>query len=305
VQAADWILLLEASPLDGALRAAFEAWLAESEGHRAEYDKVRHTWSRLGKMPAEAPTDVMRSAPRHARPRWIVTGLAAVAACLALVLFPVVQRHVLADYVTGVAELREIVLPDGSIASLDAGSAIAVDYRPGYREIVLLEGRVFFDVVPDRSRRFVVRAEEASVVVTGTTFDVRKAPESIAVAVQSGSVEVSLAGTREANPLSAGQELVYDRQAHIASVRDVAPAQVASWRSRRMVVYDVTFGDVIEELGRHMTGAIVVRDKSLNRQLVSGVFDLSQPREALEGLAGSQRATLTRITPYLMIVSAP
>lgn len=312
VQAADWILRLEAAPADGNLRKEFERWLEQSEAHRAEYGKVQHTWSRLGKVPHNAPLgnaapdNVVRTARRKShRVRWIAAGAALAAACLALVLFPVIQRHILADYVTGVAEMRDVILPDGSVACLDAGSAIAIDYRPDNRAVTLLSGRAFFEVVKDSGRPFTVHADEASVVVTGTAFDVRKAPDAISVAVQSGSVDVALTGLRESNRLTAGQGLVYDRQARDVSLREISPSQVASWRSRRMIVYDTTFADVVEELGRHMPGAIVVRDKSLNGQLVSGVFDLSHPYEALEGLAGSQRAGLTQITPYLVIVTAP
>lgn len=312
VQAADWVLRLEAAPADGDLRKEFERWLEQSETHRAEYRKVQHTWSRLGEVPRDAPVGkaapdkVVRLARRRShRVRWISAGAALAAACLALVLFPVIQRHILADYVTGVAELRDIVLPDGSVAYLDAGSAIAIDYRPDGRAVTLLAGRAFFEVVKDSGRPFTVHADEASVVVTGTAFDVRKAPDSISVAVQSGSVDVALAGLRESNRLTGGQLLVYDRRTRAASLREISPAQVASWRSRQLIVYDTTFADVVEELGRHMPGAIVVRDKSLNGQLVSGVFDLSRPHEALGGLAGSQRAGLTQITPYLVIVTAP
>lgn len=305
VQAADWILRLEAAPADGDLRQEFEQWLDQSEAHRAEYLKVRHTWTRLGKVPRDNVVQLTQPKPKPHRIRWIAVGAALAAACLALVLFPVIQRHVLADHVTGVAELREVVLPDGSAAWLDAGSAIAVDYRPDNRAVTLLGGRAFFEVVKDSGRPFTVRADEASVVVTGTAFDVHKAADAISVTVQSGSVDVALQGLREGNRLTGGQGLVYDRQTRTVSLKEVALPQVASWRLRRLVVYDTTFGDVIEELGRHMPGAVVVRDGALNRRMVSGVFDLARPHEALEGLAGSQRATVTRITPWLVIVSPP
>lgn len=312
VQAADWILRLEAAPSDGTLKKEFEQWLERSEAHRAAYRKVQHTWSTLDRIPRDLPlgaagadTVVRLSARKPRRARWMAVGAALVAACLALVFFPVLHKHVLADHVTGVAELRDIVLPDGSVASLDAGSAIAVNYRQDRRVITLLAGQAFFEVVRNSERPFTVEADEVSVVVMGTAFDVRKTPDSVSVAVQSGTVEVALAGIGESSRLTFGQSLVYDRQTRRVSLAQVPPSQVASWRSRRLVVYDTTFGDVVEELGRHMPGAIVIRDKSLHRQMVSGVFDLSRPLEALEGLAGSQRAKVTRITPYLVIVSAP
>jgi transmembrane sensor len=312
VEAADWVLRLDAAPADESLRRDFEQWLGQSDKHRAEYQKVRRTWSTLGKIPHDFPageavsgTVVPFPVRKSRRVRWLAMGMALAAACVAFVLFPALQKHILADHVTGVAELREVVLPDGSVAHLDAGSAIAVDYRQDSRVVTLLSGQAFFDVVRNVDRPFRVLADEMTVTVTGTGFDVRKTADSFAVTVQSGTVEVSLPGAGEVNRLTVGQGLVYDRETRTASRKEFAPAQVASWRSRRLVVYDATFGDVAEELGRHMSGGMIVRDKSLNRQLVSGVFDLSRPHEALEGLAASQRAKTTQITPYLVIVSGP
>jgi transmembrane sensor len=311
-QAADWVLRLEAAPSDDALRKEFELWLEEKDSHRAEYQKVRHAWAGMGRIPRDFASDVAGSAavvqipPRRRRGvRWLAAGAALAAACLAFVLFPVIQKHMLADYVTGTAELREIVLPDGSVAHLDAGSAIAVDFAGNRRAITLVAGQAFFSVVRDRQRPFTVQADEVAVTVTGTAFDVRKTSDSVSVAVQSGTVEVSTADRAEPDRLTLGQSLVFDRRSRTVSRREVPATEVASWRSRRMIFHDASFADVVEELGRHMPGAIVVRDTSLNRQAVSGIFDLTRPQEALEGLAVSQRATITRITPYLTVVSAP
>jgi transmembrane sensor len=310
VQAADWTLRLEATPSDASLKEAFERWLEQSEAHRAAYRMVQYTSATLDEGPRGLPAGASRAdgvvqlpLRRPRRARWIA-GAALIAACLALVLYPVVQKHMLADYVTGVAELRDIALPDGSIASLDAGSAIAVDYREDARKITLLSGQAFFEVVRNAKRPFEVDADKVSVVVTGTAFGVNKTPHSVSVAVQSGTVEVALRGSDGRDRLSMGQSWTYDRQTEAVTRGDVQPANVASWRSRRLVVHDATFDDILEEIGRHMPGAIVVRDRSLKQQMVSGVYDLSRPSEALEALAGSQRARLTQFTPYLVVISA-
>jgi transmembrane sensor len=311
-QAAEWVLRLEAAPSDDALHKEFERWLGERDSHRAEYEKVRHTWAGMGRIPRDfaaagqegASVVPIRPRKRHGV-RWLAVGAALAAACLAFVMFPVIQKHMLADYVTGTAELREIVLPDGSVAHLDAGSAIAVDFSGDRRAVTLIAGQAFFSVVRDSRRAFTVQADEVAVTVTGTAFDVRKTADSVSVAVQSGTVEVSASDSAAPERLTMGQGLVFDRQQRTVSRREMPAAEVASWRSRRMIVHDAIFADVVEELGRHMPGAIVVREGALNRQAVSGIFDLTRPQEALEGLAVSQRAKITRITPYLTVVSAP
>lgn len=311
VQAADWTLRLDAAPADAALRAEFERWLDQDAAHRMAFRMVQYTSATIDSgrgVMGDAPkaADVVRPpvdrAPR--RVRWLAAGAALAAAFLAFVTFPILQKHILADYVTGVAELREIVLPDGSVAYLDAGSAIAVNYRQDARSITLLSGQAFFDVTRNPERPFHVEADKVSVVVTGTSFGVNRTVDSVSVAVQSGTVEVALAAAGGMSRLSAGERWIYDQKTGVVDRRDVQPANVSSWRSRRLIVHDEKLGDILEEIGRHTPGAIVVRDGSLNRRIVSGVYDLSRPAEALEALLGSQRARVIQITPYLTIVSA-
>jgi transmembrane sensor len=305
----EWLLRLDAAPSDSRLERDFQQWLEQAESHREAYRSVQMTWAALGRLPGRLPVGravpdavVQPFARKPHRTRWVVVGLAMVAACVALAVFPVVRKHLLADHITGVAELREVVLPDGSVAHLDAGSAIAVDYRETRRQVSLLAGQAFFEVVRDQGRPFKVFADDVSVLVTGTAFGVRKGPETTTVAVQSGTVRV-FANNDAGSRLTVGERLVYNRQTRAISRGDVPPVQVASWRGRQLVVYDATFGDIVEELGRHLPGVITVRDGSLKHQTVTGVFDVSHPVEALKTLADSQGATVTHITPYLMIVS--
>ena len=227
----------------------------------------------------------------------------ALAACVALYFFPTLQMRVLADHMTGVAELREVVLEDGSVVHLDAGSAISVTYGAAGRDVALLAGQAFFEVTSLQGRPFRVRSGDVTVTVTGTAFAVRSSAQAVAVDVQSGTVEVS-AGRAAPALLSRGQRVVVDRASGGIVRGEVAPEQVASWRSRRLIVHDATLDDVVEELGRHHAGLILLPDRRLARQLVTGVFDLTRPVEALTAVAESQNGKLTEITPYLLVISA-
>lgn len=309
-QAVHWLLRLEASPADGALRQQFESWLQQDEAHRAAYRSAQHTWTRLGKLPpqlipeAAAPENVFPlRAPKRRRVFWASAGAMLVAACLLLVVAPVIQRHLEADHFTGVAELNEVVLPDGSMVNLDAASAIAVDFSGSERRVVLLDGQAFFQVSPNPDRFFRVTAADVSVRVTGTAFGVDKLASTVTVSVQSGNVEVSSPGAAEVSRLGAGDRLVFDRRTSSVKREQVMPSMIASWRAQRLVVQDATVGDMVEVLGRYIPGVIIVRDGSLNRQSISGVIDLAEPREALNALAQSQHGKLSQITPYLSVIS--
>ncbi len=309
-QAVDWRMRIDAAPEDGALRSALEGWLATSQAHRSAWRDVERLKRVADALPADYadPQGPVLAGPQPRRVggmrlrRAAVVALA-LAACLAFVFLPTLQLWLASDHRTATAELRAVTLDDGSTVSLDAASAIAVRYGAARREVALLSGRAFFEVVPAADRPFVV---DATVTVTGTAFDVRSSAQTTSVAVQSGTVEVALGhGRRPAAVLTGGQRLDIERKSDRLAKADIPPGDVASWRYRRLVVDRAAMADVVEELGRHYPGVMLMRDRALGDRLVSGVFDLSQPIEALQAAVRTHDGSITRITPYLVVISGP
>jgi transmembrane sensor len=304
-EAVDWHLRLEAAPRDKAVRAAFDAWLAQSKAHRSAYRDV----ARLTRVAAALPADYADPPRQPARPprlRRAAFAAVALAACIAFLFLPTLQLWLTSDHRTETAELRAVTLDDGSIVTLDAASAIAVRYGAARREVALLSGRAFFEVVPAVDRPFTVVVDDATVTVTGTAFDVRSSAQTTSVAVQSGTVEVALDhGRHRAATLTRGQRLDIDRRSDRVATSDVVPDDVAAWREHRLVVDRATLGDVVEELGRHYPGVVLLRDRALADRLVSGVFDLRHPVEALQAAVRTHDGSVTRITPYVVLISGP
>jgi transmembrane sensor len=303
--AVDWRLRIEAAPDDKALQAALEAWLAASEAHRSAYGDVERMTRVAAALPADY-ADPPRQPRRQPRLRRAAFAAIALAACLAFLFLPTLQLWLASDHSTVTAELRSVTLDDGSVVSLDAASAIAVRYGAARREVALLSGRAFFEVVPAANRPFVVLVDDATVTVTGTAFDVRSSAQTTSVAVQSGTVEVALdQGRQPAAVLTRGQRLDIDRKSDRVAQTDTPPDDVASWRHHRLVVDRATVAEVVEELGRHYPGVVLMRDRALGDRLVSGVFDLRQPIEALQAAVRTHDGSVTRITPYVVVISGP
>lgn len=305
--AVDWLMRLQASPGDETVRAGLEAWLAASDSHRRAWESVERVWRVSGGLPAAdaLPVGNVVGLPRARRSRRVLAiAVAVLAACIALYVAPIVKLRLQADHMTSIAELSEVTLEDGSVVHLDAGSAIAVHYGASRREIVLLAGRAFFQVAPAKDRPFVVAAEDVRVTVTGTAFDVRSAGDEVIVAVQSGTVEVGLAGSAQlAGVLTRGERLSVNRASRQVAQSRIAPEDVAAWRQRRLVVDGASLAEVVEELGRHHAGIIMLRERSLADRRITGVFDLRRPVEALHAIARTQHGSVTEITPYLLVVS--
>ncbi len=311
-EAVDWLMRLQASPDDATVRADLDAWLAVSDSHRQAWQSVERVWRVSGELPAMdgpipgniTPGNIV-ALQRSRRPRRVLgIAVATLAACLALYFVPVLKLSLQADHMTSVAELSDVTLEDGSVVHLDAGSAIAIRYGATRREVALLAGRAFFDVVAAKDRPFVVVADDVTVTVTGTAFDVLSVGDGVTVAVQSGTVEVGLDGGRIAGVLTRGERLNVSHGAGQVARSQVDPQDIAAWRERRLVVDGATLAEVVEELGRHYAGVVVLRDRSLADRRITGVFDLRRPVEALAAVARSQHGSVTAITPYLLVISA-
>ena len=303
-EAVDWRLRIEAEPDDEALRAALDAWLAASAAHarptgcRAHDARCRRPAGRLRRSASQTPAAPAPGAPL---PR------SRVAACIAFLFLPTAQLWLASDYQTATAELRRITLDDGSVVSLDAASAIAVRYGAARREVALLSGRAFFEVVPAADRPFVVAVDDATVTVTGTAFDVRSSAQTTSVAVQSGTVEVALDhGRRRAATLTRGERLDIDRKSgsprpvrHFLPTTSRRGASIA-WSSTRRP-WPRSWRNSAGTTPASCCCAI----GALADRLVSGIFDLRHPIEALQAAVRTHDGSVTRITPYVVVISGP
>ena len=310
-QVVEWLMRLQEAPDDRRLRAEFEAWLAQSDRHRRAYSDMEPLWRQaeeVGSLRANRrPDDRERPQAGLARlrnRRWAAAVGLALAASLALFVLPTVRLWLAADHQTGVAELRDVVLDDGSRVFLDASTAIAVDYSAARRSVVLLSGQAFFEVTPSRERPFFVQADTVAVRVTGTTFSVATSEAGVAVAVQSGSVNVSEKGKGVVADLTGGQQVQLPRSGGSARGA-ISPDDVGAWRDRRLVVYDMPIRDVVQQIARHTNAVILFRDRAIAEQTVTAIIDLRRPDEALRAVVDLKYGKITEISPYIVVISSP
>ncbi|WP_369989215.1 FecR family protein [Pseudomonas xanthosomatis] len=307
-QALDWLLRLQQAPQDMPLREQFEQWLASDADNAEAYRKAERLWRLSGQLapttseqwPASAEVvqlPVRRKVPR----RWWLG--AAVAACLMLAVAPSLSLRLQADYRTAQGETRDVTLADGSVVQLDSDTAIAVDYAGNQRDVRLLTGQAFFEVKPDKSKPFHVRAEDVQVTVTGTAFNVQLRPGRVGVDVQHGSVRVEDSAKVLAAALTAGQRLRYrDGQARLSAF---APSQAAAWRQGQLIADDQPVAELVQELARYLPGTVLLRDDALGAKRVTGVYDLRKPEAALRAVIRPHGGEVHSYGPWLLVLSKP
>ncbi len=148
--AMDWLLRLEAAPHDAALRAELAAWCEADPAHASAWRRAQETLHAVADVlpahSAEWPVrkPVVAKAGRWPRLRLAGVTAAAIAACLLLFLVPGLVPGLQPDHATRTAELREIVLGDGSRVSLGPRTGLDVRLRADRRTADLLDGEAYF-----------------------------------------------------------------------------------------------------------------------------------------------------------------
>jgi transmembrane sensor len=141
-------------------------------------------------------------------------------------------------------------------------------------------------------------------VVLGTMFDVRLGPGEVTVAVQEGKVRVVADGARDSGErLGPGQSAQVTSDG-IVSRGSGAPQLIGAWRHGQLYLEEQRLGDAVAQLRRYFHGVIVITGSSLADRRVTGAYDLADPERALRGMAQVHGATVRRITPWLLVMSA-
>jgi transmembrane sensor len=311
-EAAALLLRLKAAPEDKVLAVEIAVWQTRSDRHGRAWVAAEKVWLLTGQIGAAHPVFSPKVERRDAR-RWSVRAprrsavlAAAMVACLAIVVAPSIQLRMKASYRTGVGESRTVTLADGSKVQLDTGTAIQVDDAVGARGVKLLAGRAFFAVARDRARPFQVVADDVTVTVTGTQFDVGMTDRVIDIALAEGSVraEYPLGDRRGEYAMHPGDHLRFNRAAGQVRKDSVPVGSIAAWRRGKLLIEGATIGDIIDQLRPYYAGIIVVTDKSLARQRVTGAFDVGDPAEALRTIVEPHAGHVRRLSPWLIFVSA-
>lgn len=306
-QAADWFALLisgEAGPAD---RARWQAWLQASPAHRQAWNYVEAVSQRMvapvqGTADPRLAVDNLRIANERIRRRrrtlsaLLVLMGTGTAGWLAWRHTPLADAALAlgADYQTGVGEIREVVLPDGTRVWLNTASALNRDYRADLRRLALLKGEILVTTAHDASRPFVVDTPAGRMRALGTRFTVRQERDAVLLAVYQGSVEIRTA-SGAMTVIGAGQQARF----HPDGIDPASRADEArqAWSQGKLVAADIPLAELVAELRRYTMQHIGLDDDVAARR-VFGTFPLNDIDKSLELVAYAARLRIRRPLPW-------
>jgi transmembrane sensor len=186
-------------------------------------------------------------------------------------------------YETAYGKTRTILLPDGSMATLNANSSLWVHSEWNGKDVreVWLEGEAFFEIKKisqndnlnaQMPSKFVVHTEGVAVEVLGTEFNVNTRREKVQVVLNSGKVRLKW---QEKEILMQPGELVEVSKAgkEIAQ-RIVKPEVYSSWKEHHLFCDATPLSELAHTIEDRFGYEAVFLDDGLSDVKISGTIPL-------------------------------
>lgn len=198
----------------------------------------------------------MSPMPARPRPRQITTRASHLSKWLALLfllglgtavyLYWPLMQSLGSQLHTDTGERRSVRLADGTTLHLGSASAINADLRGRTRQLHLVQGRVYLEVMLD-GRAMEVAVGDARIQVFGTRLQVARHVGHDELVVLSGKAMVNQGG--EQRMVSAGERVTFDG-ARIGPVQKADLKAADGWRSGQLKAGDMPLGKTEPGPGR-------------------------------------------------------
>ena len=189
-------------------------------------------------------------------------------------------------------EIMEQTLPDGTVVTLNAGATLVYPSRfDGFFRKVTLQGEAWFEVAHDKSKPFIISADNTRVQVVGTSFfmNTKTYRNNKEVILSSGQIKVYFT-ERPAQlvMLSPGEkaELITGDHAIIKSRNE--DENYLAWKTKHLIFSNTPLNEVAVTLTKVYHTRIRISSDRLNDCRITTTFD----KQSLESVLNVLKATL-------------
>lgn len=309
-QAADWYVRLHDEQADGQVRQQWQRWLEQHGEHRDAWHYVERVSQRFGQLQQQDDGQTLRRAlaqPGHSGltrreglKSLLIVGAGSLVAWSAWrhTALPRLVAGWSADFATGIGEVRETRLADGTRLWLNAGSAVDADFDDAVRLLHLRVGEVLIDTARD-ARPFFIASRHGRMQALGTRFSVRQSDTQTWLTVFDGMVEIRTAGNQQTLRIPAGQQVTFDT-VQIDAVQAALGAR-ESWTRHVLAAEGMPLGQLLDELGQFHRGHLGCNPAVANLP-VMGYFPLDDSEQSLRLLQAALPIRVQRLTDWWVSV---
>ena len=179
--------------------------------------------------------------------------------------------------------IKEVILPDGSSVTLNAGSTLS--YRNEFgnqaREVVL-EGEALFNVVHNPELPFKVYTGGSIIEVTGTSFSIREENGVVKVSVLTGTVLLSKAGDQSRKISISANQSGYLLNNTELKVENGIEANNLSWKTGHLVFDETPLDTALIDIAHHFRKELLLETNITDE--ITAEFQNQPLREILSEL---------------------
>ncbi|MBL7970270.1 MAG: DUF4974 domain-containing protein [Prolixibacteraceae bacterium] len=182
----------------------------------------------------------------------------------------------------------EVVLPDGSVVKLNAGSSLNYHFDKIHKvREVNFSGEGFFEVSKSTQPFVIETAEGLRVRVLGTKFNLSTYPEDRAVrtTLVEGKVELSMDGADQM-VLASGQMASFDKESKTLKYDEGEVSHQIGWLQNKLYMDNMSLNEVCSKLERWYDVNISLADRELGEKIhYTGVLKEESVADVMSALS--------------------
>lgn len=293
---------------------ALRLWLAQDPAHAEQFRAQQRLWQLTPPVPfVEVDTAAawhkvkgrLQTQPEKPEPKLVPMygTLLRIAASVALLIglawviqlyfFPYFGMQVVRSGNNRIA----VMLPDSSQVWLNRNSLLAYDSDfDGAERVVQLEGEAFFDVQRNPQRPFVIKVEEATTKVLGTSFNLRaySSEETVALTVATGKVAFKASEGEGEVLVTPGFAAILNKQNDVINKYEVSSKNAWAWQSGRLQFEGQSLAEVVQLLEHYYHVRLQLQNESLATCRFTGSFTNAALEEVLQVLEATLQLEYTQ-----------
>ena len=271
------------------------AWIEADPRHAVAFARAEAAWDaseRLKSAAADITLPPLQSTLSEEDQRRLSRNIM-VAAGVAILLFIVAAIVTVRTYSgiehfeTGVGQMRDIALEDGSTLHLNSDSEVEARFTSNGRKVRVLKGEASFEISHDPDRPFDVEARAAVIRAVGTAFNVRLRPLLVELTVTHGTVTVHSGDSPQQQVVAGSGAVIQPRSIALTRLGPRLIEQRTAWREQMVELDGETVEQAAGEFNRYRKTPILIGDTRVSALRIGGRFRTTDSREFLTALQTS------------------
>lgn len=255
---------------------------------------VELSWEVLDRKISSQTNDLTLHKPNRKISLWYKVAAAVLVIISVGYYFMLQSRYIVVNTAKN-ATITRLKLPDGTELNLNASTVVKYDKDfINNRRLELLEGEVFIHVVKHDGPQFILGLGELEAQDIGTSFNVVRNSNKIAVVVEDGEVALKHPSLNMEVRLTKGKSGTYNMDTKKLSSADNTNQNYKSWVDKKFIFQDVPIGEAIQQLGQVYQMPIHISGESLKNRRLTARLHYQTLDSALHVISASLQCKVTR-----------